>query len=69
MDNSKGLDPILNASSCEQKFQLLMSELDGGIDTLLPQKTIKKHPNNRCGSVNANLHFLDTERTLMPIIT
>ena len=32
----KDWTPILNASSCEQKFQLLMSELDGAISIFLP---------------------------------
>ena len=39
--------PILNASLCEQKFQLFMSELDDAICMFLPQKTIKKHPTDR----------------------
>ena len=40
----KDWTPILNASSCEQKFQLFMSELDDAICMFLPQKTIKKLP-------------------------
>ena len=43
----KDWTPILNASSCEQKFQLLMSELDGAISIFLPQKISKKHPTDR----------------------
>lgn len=43
----KDWTPILNASSCEQKFQLFMSELDRAICMFLPQKTIKKHPTDR----------------------
>lgn len=43
----KDWTPILNASSCEQKFQLFMSELDGAICMFLLQKTIKKHPTDR----------------------
>ena len=54
----KDWTPILNASSCEQKFQLLKSELDGAISIFLPQKIIKKH----------FLHFLDMERTQVPIV-
>ena len=43
----KDWTPILNASSCEQKFQLLMSELDGAISIFLPQKISRKHPTDR----------------------
>ena len=43
----KDWTPILNASSCEQKFQLLMSELDGAISIFLPQKISKKLPTDR----------------------
>ena len=43
----KDWTPIRNASSYEQKFQLLMSEFDGAISIFLPQKISKKHPTDR----------------------
>ncbi len=39
--------PVLNASSCEEKRNKLMSELNMAIDTFLPKRTIKRHPTDR----------------------
>ena len=35
---------VLNANTCEDKFNELMSELHFAIDKFLPQRTVRKHP-------------------------
>jgi hypothetical protein len=36
-------NPVLNTSSCEDKFQLFITELKQGVDCYLPQRTVKVH--------------------------
>ena len=43
----KDWNPVLTASSCEDKFQLFIRELKKGIDCYLPQRTIKVHQTDR----------------------
>ena len=43
----KDCTPNFNAPSCEEKFSLLMTELNQAIDTFLPEKVVKKHPSDR----------------------
>ena len=44
---NKDWSSILNAPSCENKYDAFMSELNRAIDTFLPLQTIKKHPTDR----------------------
>ena len=43
----KDWNPVLNTSSCEDKFQLFITELKQGIDRYLPQRTVKVHQTDR----------------------
>ena len=43
----KDWSPILSASSCEEKFKLLMSDFNTAIDTFLPFRVTRKHPTDR----------------------
>ena len=40
----KDWSSVLNATTCEEKFDKLMSELHFAIDKFLPQRTVRKHP-------------------------
>ena len=40
-------NPVLNTSSCEDKFQLFITELKQGVDCYLPQRTAKSSPNRK----------------------
>ena len=41
----KDWNPVLN--TCEDKFQLFITELKQGIDRYLPQRTVKVHQTDR----------------------
>ena len=43
----KDWSSVLNATTCEEKFSKLMSELHFAIDKFLPQRTVRKHPTDR----------------------
>ena len=44
---TKDWTAVLQKLSCEEKFQLFLSELKEGIDSYLPEKTVKTHQNTR----------------------
>ncbi len=43
----KDWNPVLNTSSCEDKFQQFITELKQGVDRYLPQRTVKVHQTDR----------------------
>ena len=43
----KDWNPVLNTSSCEDKFQQFITELKQGVDRYIPQRTIKVHQTDR----------------------
>ena len=43
----KDWSSVLNATTCEEKFNKLMLELHFVIDKFLPQRTVRKHPTDR----------------------
>ena len=69
----KDWKPVLNTSSCEDKFQLFIKELKQGVDCYLPQRTVKVHQTDRpwmtnklkilYGSENAKPHSKDMVKT------
>ena len=44
---TKDWTPVLQKTSCEDKFQLFLSDLKEGIDLYLPEKTVITHQNDR----------------------
>ena len=60
----KDWSSVLNATTCENKLNELMSELHSAIDKFLPQRTIKKHPTDRPWITNNIKRLIDKRQNM-----
>ena len=59
----KDWSSVLNATTCEEKFNKLMSELHFAIDKLFPQRTVRKPPTDRPWITNKNIKWIFKRQT------
>ena len=64
LDDNKRLDPVMEKTSCEDKFELFLSELKEAIDIYLPEKTVTIHQNDRLWMMK-ELKFVIIEKDKM----
>ena len=59
----KDWSSVLNATTCEEKFNKLMSELHFAIDKFLPQRTVRKHTTDHPWITNKTKKWIFKQQT------